>query len=829
MNKTTRRCVLIALALAAGVGLDAGSAQHSQAAAQQPGQARSEPAANRTAASVKIGNYFVDAPYGIAIIVNDETAFLIDPVWDERGGKTSYSPNDAALVAPGTTAPDFSFAQATFRHAGANIRFTWGRSGPGGVAATLESDRPVALSLRLPTTWPQFHTIYTATRDGLTGYGIAPRGAFVPFALRADPPPARVQANVTAQAEVVLALDPGRPARFVAGVGDLAPLDRVEAVLNAAGERYAARRVAAEGDWGDFLGAIADNLNNARLYGSDNTRIAHSCGRGWWLAHQRWFEGNADIFPYFLWDYFFHGLLASLEDPKGGRDTVRAVLSFQTPAGFIPSFSHWGAEENTYVTMHRSMPPVGAMAVWKMHERWPDQAFLSEVYPRLVRWHEWWLSARDGNHNGLLEWGSEQRWWQGAQYETGWDDNVHFEGTKLSGTTMNADAVDLSSLWSMDAEYLARMAAALGKTADARRFETQHAQMNKRINDRLWNDELGIYCSRFWEIPPVEGPALDQHTVFKDGFEAVFYRDSALTSEATRRRDARIDFDWGEKNPADGISANRWSARWTGRFTPPETGLYRFRIGTEESVRLLIDGRVVDKWMAEPDERRVADLQLEAGKAYSVSVEYFKDQALGSLHFSVHRLSPGQPGSDWLTRLTPMNFYPLICKAPDKSRAGQVLAWMYREDKFWLSWLIPTVPKDDPVWPKQSYWRGHIWPPANYLVWLGVQRYADPAHQIEFARRSVELFMRNWRDARVCCENYRSTNGTCGNDPHYTWGTLLNLIGVEALAEPGADFRPVPREDSALTEHIVMRRVPFGGKLYRIETRGGKVSAEIEK
>ena len=35
--------------------------------------------------SVKIGNYFVASPYGIAVIVDDETAFLIDPASDSQG------------------------------------------------------------------------------------------------------------------------------------------------------------------------------------------------------------------------------------------------------------------------------------------------------------------------------------------------------------------------------------------------------------------------------------------------------------------------------------------------------------------------------------------------------------------------------------------------------------------------------------------------------------------------------------------------------------------------------------------------------------------------
>jgi putative isomerase len=174
-----------------------------------------------------------------------------------------------------------------------------------------------------------------------------------------------------------------------------------------------------------------------------------------------------------------------------------------------------------------------------------------------------------------------------------------------------------------------------------------------------------------------------------------------------------------------------------------------------------------------------------------------------------------------------MNFYPLICGAPDAGRAARALQWLYREDKFWLPWLVPTVAKDDPVWPAQSYWHGHVWPPANYLVWLAVQRYGDSAHQAEYARRSVALFMRNWKDKRLNCENYRSTDGGCGNDPHYTWGALLPLIGVEAFASVGADLRPVPR-DVPIAGSITLRRIPFGGRLYRIEAANGKVTVSLE-
>ena len=106
-----------------------------------------------------------------------------------------------------------------------------------------------------------------------------------------------------------------------------------------------------------------------------------------------------------------------------------------------------------------------------------------------------------------------------------------------------------------------------------------------------------------------------------------------------------------------------------------------------------------------------------------------------------------------------------------------------------------------------------------------MKKYADGAHQAEYARRSVSLFMRNWNEKRASCENYNSTDGTCGDEPHYSWGNVLDLIGLEAFADVGPDFQPVPAKDAAPKEHIVLHNVPFGGKLFTLEARDGIVTA----
>ncbi|MFI5386658.1 MAG: trehalase family glycosidase, partial [Fimbriimonadales bacterium] len=453
---------------------------------------------------------------------------------------------------------------------------------------------------------------------------------------------------------------------LVGGIGTLPSFGGIDARLDSARSKYENLRPSATGDWGDFLGAIADNLNNSRLYSSDNRMLAHSVSRGW--------ASTPNTAPYFCWDSFFNGNLACIDDPVTARNTVRAILSCQTADGLVPNFGHWNFDGGR-VSTDRSQPPVGSMCVWKMHQRWPDKAFLEEVYPKLLAWHRWWPKARDGNHNGLLEWGSATGQLQGAKWETGWDDTVHFEGAAMVGPNMNADAVDLNSMWAMDAEYLGFIATAIGKKDEARAFAAEHKAICGRINKVLWNPELGIYCSKLW----------------------------------------------------------------SGQF---------------------------------------------------------------------------------LTRITPMNFYPLIAGVPSAEQAKSVLAIMTDPKRFWGQWILPTVAYDDPVWPKQDYWRGKVWAPVNYLVYQGLLRYASPEVLNQFADRSRELFMRNWTAKGVCGENYLSSTGEQSSDPHYTWGALLCLISLENVVHLEPDGKVWL--NGTLQATAILHNVPINGRRYHVFVSPGK-------
>jgi hypothetical protein len=635
--------------------------------------------------NVIIGNVFLANLGAVAFVSNDEAAVLMQ-----------VSSSDI----PGTAAPDGSINKFTFSQNGANISFDWTRTG-NAIAARLSADKPITFALQLIPSWPSFHTTYAGSADGAIAMAAAAQGKTVTWTLKASQNPATeifvkdastldaaiqagkaVQASGATAGALLFALTPNTPVQIAAGFDGLLPFTSVNDAIDKADGAYAARRVAASGDWGDFAGPIADNMDNTRLYSSVTHRVAHTVSRTFFM------QTDPDYPVFFCWDSFFNGLLASLEDPETGRDTVRGILSFQTPEGLVPNFGGWktySPDSTNYSSTDRSQPPVASLAVWKMHQRWPDMAFLAEVYPMLVKWHDWWPTARDGNKNGLLEWGAGGTGLAGANFETGWDDNVEYDGASMVGNNMNVDAVDLNSLWAMDAEYLANIATALGKTSDATRFQADHDKTAQLMNSLLWNAQLGMYCSRPWD--PINGQT-------------------------------------------------------------------------------------------------------------------------------------------FLTRLTPMNFYPLIAGVPTATQAAAVLKVLTTTTKFWGDWVLPTVAYDDPAWSGQTYWHGTIWGPVNYLVFQGLKRYATPELQAEFARRSVNLFMTNWKQG-IDGENYFSTTGGLGGNPHYTWGTLMGLIAIEAAADINTAGVLVPGK--GFTSAFQLSNIPAGGKLYDIQVSGGAATVSAAK
>ncbi|MGH9623431.1 MAG: MGH1-like glycoside hydrolase domain-containing protein [Bryobacteraceae bacterium] len=140
-------------------------------------------------------------------------------------------------------------------------------------------------------------------------------------------------------------------------------------------------------------------------------------------------------------------------------------------------------------------------------------------------------------------------------------------------------------------------------------------------------------------------------------------------------------------------------------------------------------------------------------------------------------------------RLSPTNFYPLLARAATSQQAARMIhEHLLNPKEFWGKWVIPSIARDDPAFKDQNYWRGRIWGPMNYLVYLGLRNYNFPTTRREFARKSLALFLREWRKSGHVHENYNAITGwgddVKNSDRFYDWGALLGLIQYRETTEP---------------------------------------------
>jgi hypothetical protein len=312
---------------------------------------------------------------------------------------------------------------------------------------------------------------------------------------------------------------------FAAGVGDGAQAvgdrlyrfknaETIAAFIDEEAAAYEEKRVKLRGPYAGVPEAITNSLHWTALYQAGNHRLYTPSSRAGILPRP---EGGRDHWTIIGENSLFNSLELVLESQKLAIDSLRAVLETQYPNGNIPDWrGRFGGAAD------RSQPPIGAFVVLKLFERLGDMEVLREAYPYLQRWHDFWKAPRangqarrDGNGDGLLEWGSDTElvgknvpaWEKNttgrmrAGWESGQSDLPNWDEAPFneeSGTLM-LNCVDLNSLYALDACCLAEIASVLGRPADVERYRDQYDKTRALVNSRLWNEKDGFYCDRAWD------------------------------------------------------------------------------------------------------------------------------------------------------------------------------------------------------------------------------------------------------------------------------------------------------------------------------------------
>lgn len=223
-----------------------------------------------------------------------------------------------------------------------------------------------------------------------------------------------------------------------------------------------------------------------------------------------WCTGNGAGFGsyvLFAWDTFFAALLSAIQDKGIACHQVYSILQEMTEDGMIPNF---GAQNGS--SIDRSQPPVGAYCVLKLYRQFGERELLENTFESLVLWNSWWMKNRDGNGDGLLEWGSnpypegkkvlfEADNLQAAMFESGLDNSPMYDHVVFNTQTHTMEYIDvgLNALYALDTWALAEIALILGKVEIAESLQKEYCRMKKAINDTLWDEERGIYLNRHWD------------------------------------------------------------------------------------------------------------------------------------------------------------------------------------------------------------------------------------------------------------------------------------------------------------------------------------------
>lgn len=167
---------------------------------------------------------------------------------------------------------------------------------------------------------------------------------------------------------------------------------------------------------------------------------------------------------FWAWDSWKHAVALSRFAPELAKNQVRAMFDYQLEDGMVIDCIFPDSSENN---ARDSKPPLAAWAVDAIYSQTGDLEFLREIYPKLVKYHEWWYWKRDHDQNGYCEFGSTDGTTVAAAWESGMDNAIRFDRAQMlqnhpDAWSFNQESVDLNCFLALENRLLQKFAEILG-------------------------------------------------------------------------------------------------------------------------------------------------------------------------------------------------------------------------------------------------------------------------------------------------------------------------------------------------------------------------------
>ena len=141
---------------------------------------------------------------------------------------------------------------------------------------------------------------------------------------------------------------------------------------------------------------------------------------------------------------------------------------------------------------------------------------------------------------------------------------------------------------------------------------------------RKFATESGIQVSYINQYSVVDKVLFVDKSSTIQGLKAQYFDNTGFNGKPIlERTDSIINFDWRKGTDITGMPRSQFSVRWSGIIRTSKQNLYNIALSGNGAFHLLIDGkRVCENLPENGDTTRVTQLDMQADKEYSISIEY---------------------------------------------------------------------------------------------------------------------------------------------------------------------------------------------------------------
>lgn len=201
---------------------------------------------------------------------------------------------------------------------------------------------------------------------------------------------------------------------------------------------------------------------------------------------------------FWAWDSWIHAAALAIFNPELAKDQMRTMFDYQTPEGMVIDLIAFDKKGNNPIC---SKPPIAGWATYLVYQQTKDKAFIEEMLPKLIKYHEWRYQYRDHDQNGLCEYGGISSEVYMGQWESGMDVAVKFHGVKMlknaeKAYSFDQESVELNCYLCAEKFYLAYLLEEIGRNEEAEHYKTEGTILKKKIQDCFYDQQTGYFYDR---------------------------------------------------------------------------------------------------------------------------------------------------------------------------------------------------------------------------------------------------------------------------------------------------------------------------------------------